>query len=203
MSNEIIYYIHINGQQAGPFPKEKLIEAGMQPNSMVWRSDLPNWVEARTLPELMDLMNGPGPQPFSQGPRPPCQQSPRPDNYPGPGPYQQPYGGGYGPDNGYNQQPRYPAHYPPGWKNWMALAIVGTVLGALCYCIGFVTGLIAIIFSSLANSEAKNGNWDDAKSKNTVAKILTIISLVLGGVGFLIVLVYLIFVGSLIGLYGF
>ena len=180
MNDDIIYYIHINGQQAGPFPKEKLIEVGMTPDSMVWRSDMPNWVEARTLPELMDLMNPPQPRPFSA--QPPYVSNPQYNSggYPPQAPYQPPYNGGYGPNNGYNPGPRYPGTYPPGWKNWLAWAIIGTVITAIpSYGIGFITGIIAIIFSALANSEAKRGEWDSAQSKNTVAKVLTIITLIL------------------------
>ena len=39
----------------GPFPKEKLLENGLLPKSLVWREGLPDWVEASTLEELQNL----------------------------------------------------------------------------------------------------------------------------------------------------
>lgn len=49
------YYIIYNNIQKGPFPKEKLLENGLLPKSLVWREGLSDWVEASTLEELQDL----------------------------------------------------------------------------------------------------------------------------------------------------
>lgn len=195
--NEIIYYINVNGQQVGPLSKEGLVEAGMTLDSMVWRSDLPNWVEARTLPELVAMLT----PAYEQPPQNPYRDSgvPHPGQYQQPSYSQPPMGQSpYGYGNSNSSYPR--GTYPPGWKNWLGWAIAGTIFGSLFYCVGFVTGIIAIIFSALANSDAKNGNLESAKSRNSVAMVMTIITLVFAGIALLVILFYLIFVGSLLAL---
>lgn len=74
-------------------------------------------------------------------------------------------------------------------RDWLIWAIVSTVLGVfLSYTIGFLFGGIGIIFSALANSAYKSGNIADAQEKNRTAKIMTIISLVINGIGLLFIL---------------
>ena len=51
----MLYYIIDNNTQKGPFPKEKLLENGLLPKSLIWREGLPDWVEASSLEELQDL----------------------------------------------------------------------------------------------------------------------------------------------------
>lgn len=205
MSNEIIYYIHINGEQKGPFNKEALPGLGLKPNSMVWRSDLPNWVEARTLPELVELLNETSwnAAPPQQPPRQAAPSNPYPQSQQGgfqtSGPYCQPQSPGYG---GYqnNDAPRYPGQFPPGWRSWLGWAIVGTIFGGLFTCVGFITGIIGIVYAAQANSDAKLGNMMSAESKNSTAKILTIISLVLAGIGLIACVAYIGMVGSILSL---
>lgn len=193
MSNDIFYYININGQQAGPFSKEGLLEAGLRPNSLVWRSDLPNWVEANTLPELMAL--------FNAGPNPAQYPSNTPP-YPSPayGPQPNPYSASYAPSGYPPQAPVMRNSYPEGWTNWLGWAIAGTIVGGLFYGLGFITGVIAIIFSALANSSAKNGDFSTARSQNSVAKVMTIITLIIAGIALLAIGFLLILFGSLLAL---
>lgn len=49
------YYLIKNNTQKGPFPKEKLLENGLTPKSLVWREGLSDWVEADTIEDLRDL----------------------------------------------------------------------------------------------------------------------------------------------------
>lgn len=49
------YYIINDNTQKGPFPKEKLLENGLLPKSLVWREGLLDWVEASSLYELNDI----------------------------------------------------------------------------------------------------------------------------------------------------
>ena len=202
MENEVIYYIHVNGQQVGPLRKEALLDAGLQPEIMVWRSDLPNWVKADTLPELVELMYGApvAPEPPHPQPEPPQPTYRQPHQQPE---YQNPSYGQPNPYAGvnYGQNPvNYPGQFPPGWYSWLTWAIIGTIVGGLFSCVGFITGIIAIVFSSQANSDAKSGLMASAESKNTTAKTLTIITLILGAIGLLACIGYAIFFGSLIGL---
>ena len=51
-----VYYIHLNGQQMGPYKIHQLPGLGITADTMVWRSDMPDWVEARTLSELTGVI---------------------------------------------------------------------------------------------------------------------------------------------------
>mgnify|MGYP002534181060 CR=1 FL=1 len=50
------WYIVFNGQQVGPMTKEQLSSYGLNPQSKVWKEGMPDWVEAYTQPELMEVM---------------------------------------------------------------------------------------------------------------------------------------------------
>ncbi len=52
------YFVIINGVQSGPLSKDRLMTAGIQPDSYVWRQGLADWVKADTLPELADIFMG-------------------------------------------------------------------------------------------------------------------------------------------------
>lgn len=78
--------------------------------------------------------------------------------------------------------------------NQMTLAIVATVLG-LCSpcCIGFILGIIAIIFSSQVKSKFEKGDFSGALSSAKNSKTLSYIA-----IGLLIFnIVYLYFLGGI------
>ncbi|MBP5417715.1 MAG: DUF4339 domain-containing protein [Clostridiales bacterium] len=72
---EVLYNVVINGQSAGPFPKETLVQmarAGqISPDSLVWREGLTDWCPIRTLAELNEVSSNfriqaaPPPQPYA------------------------------------------------------------------------------------------------------------------------------------------
>ena len=74
---------------------------------------------------------------------------------------------------------------------FISCVIAGFVLIMELSC-GFFFGAIGIIFSALANSAYKSGNIVDAQEKNRTAKIMTIISLVINGLGLLLTLIIII-----------
>lgn len=49
------YYLINDNTQKGPYSKEKLLENGLLPKSLVWREGLSDWAEASSLEELQDL----------------------------------------------------------------------------------------------------------------------------------------------------
>lgn len=162
------YFIIIDGQQKGPYPREVLRMQGMTPNTYVWRQGMQGWVEAKDLPELTDLLQ----DNMNHGEVPPAQtQEPvQPQQ-----PYgQQPYGQQYQQNHGYNNAPH---------TNWMPWAIVATVLNVACSCIGLVFGIIGIVQANKANSFYAMGMIQDAESANSTAKTMTIISYCLAGLG--------------------
>ncbi len=72
------YYMHIGGQQVGPYEENELPSHGLTASTMVWCEGMPDWVAASQVPELSHLL-------------PPSQQPPSYQPQPSYGP-QQPYG---------------------------------------------------------------------------------------------------------------
>lgn len=58
--NEVQYYAVMDNTQFGPFPEDEigqLITSGkLTGSSLVWKTGLQRWVEARTLPEINKVM---------------------------------------------------------------------------------------------------------------------------------------------------
>ncbi len=67
----------------------------------------------------------------------------------------------------------------------MTPAIIATIVGALCSCIGLVFGIIAINAAGKANSAYEMGDYVNGASYHCTAKSMTILAYVLAGVGFL------------------
>ena len=214
-----MYFIISEGQQAGPFPKEHLKARGVEKDTYVWREGLEGWVPASELPELQDIFEetiiqavpqqpyGQPQQPYRQ-PQQPYRQPQQPYGQPQQ-PYgqpqqpygqpQQPYGQPqqpYGqPQQPYGQpQPPYGQPQPYGnpvpHTNWMPWAIVGTIVGALFSCIGMIFGIIGIVKANNANKAYAVGDETGGDMNNSSAKTMTIIALVLAGIGLIVNLVW-------------
>ena len=52
------YFIAENGQQAGPFEPQELLQHGLTVNSLVWCEGMPTWTSASQVPELMAVLSG-------------------------------------------------------------------------------------------------------------------------------------------------
>ena len=50
------YYMHIGGQQVGPYEENELPSHGLTASTMVWREGMPDWVTASQVPELSHLL---------------------------------------------------------------------------------------------------------------------------------------------------
>lgn len=177
------YFVIINGVQSGPLSKDRLITAGIQPDSYVWRQGLADWVKADTLPELADIFMGDSA--FGGYARP--EQSLDPYARQAHRMPQPPYGG-----NGYGNTPPDPytvygrANEPIPHTNWLPWAIAGTIFGALFSCIGMIFGIIGITKANAANKFYNEGFGQNGDMSNSSARTMTIIALVLGGIGFLL-----------------
>ncbi|MDE6628129.1 MAG: CD225/dispanin family protein [Muribaculaceae bacterium] len=64
------YWIIVDNRPAGPYTGEQLVNAGLRPDTLVWRKGYSQWIESGRVPELADMMrardNGtavPAPQP--------------------------------------------------------------------------------------------------------------------------------------------
>lgn len=67
--------------------------------------------------------------------------------------------------------------------NWMSWAIVGTICGLLFSCIGVIFGILGINAASKANAAYDAGNKAEGDSNQSTAKTMTIIALVISGLG--------------------
>lgn len=67
--------------------------------------------------------------------------------------------------------------------NWMPWAIVATVLGLLCSCIGAIFGIIGIVQANKANNFYARDLYREGDAANSNAKIMSIIGLIFAGIG--------------------
>lgn len=186
------------GIQTGPFPKEMLRLQGLTPDTFVWREGLADWVKAGTLPDLEDLFNEDSAFGAYAQPLPPesgsteVEGAPHRD-YPK---YEGQYGNSW--NNGqYNSRGNngsgYPSPYggnngqPVPHTNWLAPAIVATVVGALFSCIGMIFGIIGITKASAANRFYDVGDKQRGDMANSSARTMVIIAFVLAAIGIILV----------------
>ncbi len=167
------YYMVIDGQRVGPLPISDLAANGLKPDTLVWRAGMQTWEPARTIPELSQaLMSAAEESAFGS-------YAENIDVTPPPSPGQQYGGAPYNP-NQYNPNPYAPTHY-----NWMTWAIISTVVGLFFSCIGAIFGIIAIVNANKANQMYMAGYDVEGAHANSTAKTMTIIALVLAGIGLL------------------
>lgn len=57
------YYILLNGTKQGPFSLEELYSKNISPTTMIWKTGASDWVMAKDMPELTDLLSQLPPEP--------------------------------------------------------------------------------------------------------------------------------------------
>lgn len=197
------YFIIVDGQQKGPYPREVLRMQGMTPDTYVWREGMDGWAQASSMPELTALFAEGQDSIFPNSEQQPQQQPQQPGygQQPNYGPQQ-----GYGPQQPqYGQQPYYGQQQYYGQQygnpyqqnmggnvrphtNWLPWAIVSTVLNCIFSCIGIIFSIIGIVQASKANNLYQMGNNVEADAANSNAKVMTIISFVFAGLGVLVLI---------------
>lgn len=65
------YYLLMNGTKQGPFSLEEVYTKKISPSTMVWKTGMADWVMAKDMPELTDLLSSLPPDPVKQN----CGQS--------------------------------------------------------------------------------------------------------------------------------
>lgn len=90
------------------------------------------------------------------------------------------------------QEPGYKRHQQPGYRpsfrtNWLPWAIVATIAGFFTSCIGAIFGIIGIVQANRANNLYAQGFEPEGDAANANAKTMTIIGLILAGIGLLFV----------------
>lgn len=84
---------------------------------------------------------------------------------------------------GFNQEQNQPMKP----NNNMPLAIIGTIIG-ICSpcCIGFIVGIVAIVFATQVNSKYTAGDYTGCESAAKNTRILAYVALGLGIIGLII-----------------
>ena len=80
---------------------------------------------------------------------------------------------------GYSQQGYGYGYSGPPVKNNMAIAIVSTVVGFLCGCLGVIPGIIAIVMAGQVNGKLAHGDVAGAQQSAKNARTLAIIAFVI------------------------
>lgn len=198
------YFAIINEKQVGPADIQSLIIMGLGPDTPVWRNGMSDWAPASTQPEIVRAFSRRTPPPVgenqhdrreSQGASNPYygvngEYTPGSRKY-APGSGQNAPGAGYSREYGHDpysdRQRNNPYNnYTVPHTNWLPWAIVGSVLGFIFSCIGVVFGIIGIVNASKANDAYSRGLREEGDIANRTARTMTIIALVLSGLGFVV-----------------
>lgn len=161
------FYIDVNGNQVGPRQLSDLIGV-INLDTMVWTTDLTDWVPARNVAELADALNAYQTQQNANQQQQMNQQPP----------YQQPY-----------QQP-YQRRPAPGPKpdNYLVLSIISVFF---C-CIPL--SIAAIIYAIKVDEYWSKGDYESAYDASNKAKKLLIWSAVATAVLTIAVIIFYILV---------
>ncbi|MDR2232656.1 MAG: CD225/dispanin family protein [Tannerella sp.] len=158
------YYYLSGDQKMGPISLDALKRAGISPSTMVWNNTLPDWVEARTLPELADaFVSASAPPPsYSASPEPSYQSS----------------------GSGYDNQVR-----PPMPDNYLVWAILSTILCCL------PLGIVSIINATKVSSTYALGDYAGAQKASDDAKKWAMWGAIIGGVGIVLYIIFIVVLG--------
>lgn len=193
------YYIDdASKQQCGPFTPNELLRKNINPGTMVWRSGMPDWVEAGTLQELNYLFDSRIPAPEERKeperiPQPQIQSRPQPQ--PQANPQAQPYNR---PQQApVNRQQEYQYYYDEQrkWagvttmpKNWLVESILLTI-----FCCSPIS-LVGIFYAANVETLYKKQDFEGAQEASQKAKLWT-----LWGIAFLpVIYIILIIIGMLV-----
>ena len=191
------YFIAENGQQAGPFEPQELLQHGLTVNSLVWCEGMPTWTSASQVPELMAVLSGQTyvpPVANTQLPQTPPMgdvQLPQvpPFNNPQTTAPQQPttYGTPYNQPNQPYAPPQYgPSNQPSNQlmpKTWLTESILATIICSLCCgasIFTLITGIIAIFNANGVKSKFNMGDYASANKKSASAKMWMMITVGIG-----------------------
>lgn len=179
------YWTIIDDRHAGPYSADELIGMGIKPDSPVWTSGLPDWVEASEIEELriaMEMRDRQAQAPVAAPEEPAIAPEPIPEpvqEYPPRQPEPQPMSGNPCPHEAprweWQQEATVPDEpCPPAYLAW---SIIVTIL--CCQ----VIGIAAIICSAQTKQAYGRGNLAKAKKMSEWAQWLIILSIVFGLMG--------------------
>lgn len=162
---KLYYYNNAKGQQIGPVDLETLKNSGITPTTLVWCEGMPQWAEAKDVPEVCAFFSAPGGHPTP----PPINNN---WNQPNPGNWNQNNNSGNNVNWGNNNVNQN--NYIEKPQNYLWLAI-GTTLLCCLPC-----GIVSIVFASKVDSAWNQGNYAGAKEYSDKAKMWGLISAGIG-----------------------
>lgn len=188
------YWTIIDDRHAGPYTADELIGMGIKPDSPVWTSGLPDWVEASEIEELRIAIGLRDQAPATEPVAPPrAAAAPEPEPAPAPGPTAAPAPApapeptpAAAPAPAQEWQPQPAPHPRWEWQQpqavpdepcppaYLAWSIIVTIL--CCQ----VLGIAAIICSAQTKQAYNRGNMAKARKMSDWAQWLIILSIVLG-----------------------
>lgn len=191
-----VYYMVVDEKSTGPYTLDEItLHPALNPETLVWKPGLDNWVAAKTLTELAPaFINNQQPQTppdyhnfhnqnsFKEERNSYSEQSPNSFS-------QNPQ---YHQNHTYNNRYDYRYdNYHNGYRprmrtNWLPWAIVATIVGFFASCIGAIFGIIAIVQANKANTLYAQGFDREGDAANSNAKIMTIIGLIFAGIGIIV-----------------
>lgn len=182
--NEEYYYIIENGERRGPFTGAALQLLGITADTLIWRPGVSDWVKVSDLPEASELLSGSDSAFGSYAEQPPRQdqgfqrqsQGFQHQGYQHQGPFRQ---WAPGQQSFHQNHSHGPVKQHTDWAPW---AIAGIILG-LCSCIGMIFGIIGLINANKANAYYIAGDDLNGDIANSSAKSMTLVSLIIGGIG--------------------
>ena len=160
-------YYYLNGDaKVGPLSLDALKYAPISPTTMVWNNSLPDWVEARTLPELAGMFVA---QPTPAAPPPPPVT-----------PVYNTTGGSFNDS----------AMKPPMPDNYLVWAILSTVFCCL------PLGIVSIINSTKVSSAYSMGDYTGAQKASDDAKKWAIWSAVASCIVWVLYIIFFVIIGA-------
>ena len=186
-------YFYLNGDtKTGPFSFEALKRAPINPDTLVWHSALPDWVPARTLPELQALFAGNASSATHYDRKEPNYNTSAASSAPKSAPSAFEAAGNTGTSSAYNPN----ATRPPMPDNYLVWGILVTIF---CGC-GLPLGIVSIINASKVGSAYAAGDYEGALKASKDAKKWAIWGAVVGGASAVIYFIAIIIWGAVIGM---
>lgn len=188
----LYFYLDAQNQQHGPVSVTRFAECGVSASTLIWCQGMDNWTPASAVPEVREwLEQHQAEQPLheasaeaasSHAPHDAAsagsaQENPR---APSPGAYGHPYNPTYIP-------------CPPTHLVW-------AILSTLCCCLPL--GIVAIVKSCQVSSYYAHGRYDEALIASDDARQWSLYALLAGLLIPLIKIVWGLFVGTSVGLWG-
>ena len=157
-------YFYLNGEtRVGPISLDVLMKTPISPTTLVWNNSLPDWVEARTLPELAGI--------FVTTPTPPPTPPPPPAT-------------NYNAENAMGSRTDNVETKPPMPDNYLVFAIISTIF--CCWPLG----IVSIINSVKVGSAYAEGDYEGAKEASVKAKKWATWTAIAGVVSYVIFIIF-------------